>query len=104
MLRAGEESARDHEQQRYERAQARVQAIRSFYIQASAFVVVNIALLAINAGVGGGWRFYWPLIGWGTGLLAHALDVFGFGGGGDPLGRDWEERKIREIMGMERVS
>jgi hypothetical protein len=101
MLRAGEESARDREQQRYERAQARVQAIRGFYIHASAFVVVNIALFAINAGVGGGWWFYWPLIGWGIGLGAHALGVFGFSGGGGPLGRDWEEQKIREIMDKE---
>jgi hypothetical protein len=105
MLRAGEESARDREQQRYERAQARVQAIRGFYIHASAFVVVNIALFAINAGVvGGGWWFYWPLIGWGIGLGAHALGVFGFSGGGGPLGRDWEERKTREIMDKEEGS
>jgi len=34
---------------------------------------------------------------------AHALSVFGFGGGG-PLGRDWEERKTREMMDKERGS
>jgi hypothetical protein len=34
---------------------------------------------------------------------AHALGVFGFGGGG-PLGRDWEERKISEMMDKERDS
>jgi hypothetical protein len=55
MLRAGEESTRDQEQQRYERAQARVQALKGFYIHATAFVLVNLALFAINVGVGGGW-------------------------------------------------
>jgi hypothetical protein len=33
-------------------------------------------------------------------LGAHALGVFGFGGGG-PWGRDWEERKTRETMDKE---
>lgn len=41
-----EESAVDQEQRHYERAHARVQAIKGFYIHASAIVVVNIALLA----------------------------------------------------------
>lgn len=36
----------DQEQRHYERAHARVQAIKGFYIHASAIVVVNIALLA----------------------------------------------------------
>ena len=91
----------DQEQHRYERARARVQAIKGFYAHASAFVVVNIALFALNVLVGGGWWFYWPLIGWGIGLGAHALGVFGFSGGGGPLGRDWEERKISEMMDKE---
>ena len=43
----------DQEQQRYERAQARVQAIKGFYIHATAFVVVHIALLTVNVLVGG---------------------------------------------------
>ena len=43
----------DQEQQRYERARARVQALKSSYIHATAFAVVNMALFAINAGVSG---------------------------------------------------
>ena len=91
----------DEEQQRYEQTHARVQAIKGFYIHTTAFVVINIGLLAINAGVGGVWWFYWPLIGWGIGLGLHALAVFGFSGGG-PWGRQWEEQKIREMMDKER--
>jgi restriction endonuclease Mrr len=101
MLKTGEESVMDKEQQRYERAHARVQALKGFYIHTSAFVVVNIALLAINAGVGGVWWFYWPLIGWGIGLGVHALAMFGFGGRG-PWGREWEEQKMREMLDKER--
>jgi hypothetical protein len=47
------------------------------------------------------WWFYWPLIGWGIGLGLHAFGVFGFGGRG-PWGREWEERKMREMMDEER--
>ena len=39
----------EDQQQRYERARARVQAIKGFYIHASVFVVVNIGLFVINA-------------------------------------------------------
>ena len=91
----------DTEQRRYDRAHARVQVIKGFYVHALAFVMVNIALLAINLLAGGVWWFYWPLIGWGIGLGLHAFGVFGFGGGG-PWGREWEERKVREMMDKER--
>jgi 2TM domain-containing protein len=100
VLRAGEESTMDQEQLRYERAYARVQAIKGFYVHAVAFVVVNVALLALNALAGGMWWFYWPLIGWGIGLGLHAFGVFRFGGTG-PWGREWEERKIREMVDEE---
>jgi hypothetical protein len=89
------------EQQRYERARARVQEIRGFYIHATVYVLVNIGLFVINLLVGGAWWFYWPLLGWGIGLVAHAVGVFVFGGRG-PWGEDWEERKTREMMDSER--
>ncbi len=91
----------DKERQRYERARARVQALKGFYIHAMAFVLVNVALLSINALADGVWWFYWPLMGWGIGLGVHALAVFGFDGGG-PWGRAWEERKTPEMMDEER--
>jgi hypothetical protein len=95
------EPTKDREQRLYERAHAKVQAIKGFYVHALAFVAVNIALFALNAIVGGVWWFYWPLIGWGIGLGLHAFGVFGFGGGG-PWGREWEERKTQEMMDKER--
>jgi hypothetical protein len=62
-----EELAMEDQQQRYERARARVQAIKGFYIHASVFVLVNLGLFIINAftsGLAGGvWWFYWPLLG-----------------------------------------
>ena len=72
--------------------------LKGFYTHATAFVLVNIGLFVINLLVGGAWWFFWPLIGWGIGLGVHALNVFGFRG---ELGRDWEERKTRELMDQE---
>ena len=92
----------DSEQQRrYDRAHARVQDLKGFYTHATAYVLVNSGLFAINLLAGGGWWFYWPLLGWGVGLGIHALSVFAFGGGG-PWGRNWEERKTRELMDRDR--
>jgi hypothetical protein len=37
----------------------------------------------------------WVLLGWGIGVLAHALTVFGHT---SRAIADWEERKLREFM------
>jgi uncharacterized membrane protein YdjX (TVP38/TMEM64 family) len=89
----------EQEQQRYERARERVKELKGFYTHVAIYVLVNIGLFIINLLAGGVWWFYWPLVGWGIGLLVHAINVFGFGG---RLGRDWEERKTRELMDKER--
>jgi hypothetical protein len=85
--------------ERYRRAKARVEQLRDFYIHAAVYVVVNLFLIAINLIVSPGvlW-FYWALLGWGIGLAAHAITVFGVTG---RWSRDWEERKIRELMDEE---
>jgi uncharacterized protein YhhL (DUF1145 family) len=43
--------------------------------------------------------FYWVSIFWGFAVLLHALKVFVFKG--KFLGKDWEEKKIKEIMEKE---
>jgi hypothetical protein len=96
-----QEATLDSEQRRYDRAQARVKELKGFYTHATAYVLVNIGLFVINLLTGGGWWFYWPLLGWGIGLGVHAISVFGFSGGG-PWGQDWEERKTRELVDRDR--
>lgn len=89
------------DQERYQRARARVQQLRLFYTHVAVYVFVNIFLLLINL-LTDPWSlwFYWPLLGWGIGLAVHAFLVYGAGG---IMGKGWEERKIREIMEQERV-
>jgi len=80
----------------YAYARQRVARIKGFYIHLTVYLLVNALLIAINLVTAHGvYWLYAPLVGWGIGLAAHAIAVFGFGGF---LGRDWEERKIKELM------
>jgi hypothetical protein len=59
------------------RAVASLQKKREFWSHLLAYVLVNGLLVAIWASTGAG--FFWPifpLLGWGIGIVFHALDVF----------------------------
>jgi hypothetical protein len=86
-----------NQEQLYERAHERVEAIKGFYVHAAIYAMVNTGLFAINALTAGTWWFYFPLIGWSIALGIHAAVLFLFEGRG-PLGTEWEERKTKEIM------
>ena len=60
------------------RAKKVVNARIGFYIHLTAFLVVNASLIVINLVTSSGhlW-FQWPLLGWGIGIVAHALVTFG---------------------------
>jgi hypothetical protein len=85
--------------EQYQQARARVQQLRGLYLHVGVFVLVNLNLLLLNLITNPQtlW-FYWVVIGWGIGLIAHAFVVLWFGG---VLGREWEERTIRRIMERE---
>ena len=45
-----------------------------------AYAIVNAGLLMINILTSPGhWWFYWPMLGWGLGLAAHAAAVYADG-------------------------
>lgn len=80
----------------YQQAKKRVGQIKGFYKHLALYVLVNALLLTINIVTSPTWLwFYWPLLGWGMGIAAHWVSVFGIG---NVLGKDWEERKIKELM------
>ncbi len=64
------------------RAERRADAKLGLRAHLIVYVVVNIGLAAINLMTSPDqlW-FYWPLLGWGLGLLAHGIAVYA--GGGD---------------------
>ena len=86
---------------RYKAAKKRVKDIKGFYTHLLVYLIVNLFILVIDSRGQGFWsglqefNNYWTAISWGIGLLVHGLHVFGahiF------LGKDWEERKIQELM------
>ena len=97
-------------EQNYIRAKKRVKDIKGFYVHLSVYIIVNIFISGViifgltksgdsfretfsNFGVYSTWVF------WGIGMFFHWLGVFGFKSIG--FGRDWEERKIKEMMEKE---
>ena len=80
----------------YERARKRVKEIKGFYIHALVFVLVNLFLiLSTSIKYDSFETFFQQNQFWGIGLFAHGLSVFlpNF-----ILGKNWEEKKIRELM------
>lgn len=89
-----------NEEDKYYLAKKKVENIKGFYGNLASFIVVNTVLLFINL-----WTspdhlwFYWPLMWWGLGVLFHGLKVFELL---PTLGKDWEDRKIKELMEKEK--
>jgi len=84
------------EDKRYQRAKDRVEALKGFYGNLTAYLIVIPFLVFVNYRWASGfpWSIF-PALGWGFGLLAHGLEAYGY----NPfLGKNWEERKIRELM------
>lgn len=83
----------------YERAADQVKKEKAFYIHAAVYLLVNIFILFNNVVLDHepllNWEnFYLPFF-WGIGLAIQGCTVF------FPdflLGKDWEEKKIRELM------
>lgn len=83
------------EEKRYLKAKERVEQIKGFYGNLISYCIVIPFLWWLNSRTT---DFLWaifPTFGWGIGLLFHGMEAFGY----NPfLGRNWEDRKIRELM------
>lgn len=95
------------ESPQYQSAAKKVRALKGFYGHLAAYLVVNLLLLFLytrDEGLVAGLQDpgnYITAFFWGIGLLAHAASVF------LPnmiFGREWEERKIKELMEKEKRS
>lgn len=88
------------ENEKYLRAKKRVKAIKGFYIHALVYLLVNLFLAFFSFQKNGEFNFgnFWGMGFWGIGLAVHGASVF------LPdfiLGKNWEEKKIRELMDKE---
>ena len=79
----------------YYRAKKQVEEIKGFYGNLLSYCIVIPFIIFINYQTSWGFQWFWfPMLGWGMGLLFHAFAVFGYG-------KSWEQRKIQEIMEKE---
>ncbi len=84
-------------QNRYLRAKKRVEKIKKFYTSLVSYVIFISILAAINYYTNE-WRymwFLWAAFGWGIGLMFQAAEAYQW----NPfMGKNWEERKLKEFM------
>lgn len=85
-------------QERYFRAKERVRLVKEFYSNLAAYLIIIPLLVYLNYRTTSfPWAIF-PAVGWGIGLVGHYISATGR----NPiLGKDWEERKIREFMDRE---
>lgn len=82
----------------YYKAKKRVEEIKGFYGNLISYCIAIPFLIFIN--YRSYWEFQWfwfPMLGWGMGVIFHAFGVFGYG-------KSWEDRKIKQIMEREEQS
>jgi hypothetical protein len=89
------------EKSAYLKAQKRMEDIKGFYGHFASYIIVNLGLAVLNLiTYPQYWWFLYPLISWGVGLGVHAMAVYNF----VPfLGKDWEEKKIQQIIEKEKA-
>ncbi|MBC7522844.1 MAG: 2TM domain-containing protein [Flavobacterium sp.] len=88
--------------ERYYFAKKKVTEIKGFYGNLISYIIFNGFFLILNLKSDPShlW-FYWPLLGWGIGVIFHGMRVFNY----TPfLGKNWEERKIKELMEKEKIT
>ena len=88
------------EERLYRKAKKQAKSIRSFYISLALYCLVVPTLIYINLTYSPEFHwFYFSMVGWGLGLCFHGMEAFGW----NPfLGKDWEERKIKELLEKEK--
>ena len=86
----------------YEIARKRAIAKLGFYIHAATFVSVNLILIAVNLMTAPQnlW-FYWPLLGWGIGLLFHGLLIFLAGNSDHKILENMIEKELKNLDRVE---
>ncbi len=84
-----------NKEEAYYKAKKRVEEIKGFYGNIISYCVVIPFLIFINYRTSWNFQWFWfPMLGWGMGIVFHAFGVFGYG-------KNWEERKIQEILDKE---
>ena len=93
------DTARNAESDLRQQARDRVATKLSFFLHLAVYVVVNVLLVVVNLlTVPEHLWFYWPMLGWGIGVIAHGAGVLLYFKWGSFVGR-MEERELRRLQG-----
>ncbi|WP_373709637.1 2TM domain-containing protein [Kaistella sp.] len=85
-----------NESMAYERASRRVKDLKGFYSNLISYCLVIPFLIFINLRFSSAYYwFWWPMLGWGVGLILNAIKVFG-------ISSNWEEKQIQKILEREK--
>ncbi|GAA4959227.1 histidine kinase [Algibacter aquimarinus] len=80
----------------YVRARNHVEELKNFYYSLISYCLVIPFLIFINYKTNWNFQWFWfPMLGWGLGLVIQAFKVFVNDGA---FGRNWEKRKIEQFM------
>lgn len=86
--------------EKLERAKKRIEELKGFYANIISYMIIIPCLAGLNYWTNQmeyAW-FLWAAMGWGVGLLFHAVGIFLFKG---LWGWQWQERKMKEFMERE---
>ncbi|MFY0631290.1 MAG: 2TM domain-containing protein [Flavobacteriaceae bacterium] len=84
-------------EQLYLKAQKKVKEIKGFYAHLFVMIIIIPVIIYVNLEFTPEYHWFWyAVIGNLVGFLFHWFGVFGFDKFG--LGKNWEEKKIRELM------
>lgn len=84
------------ENNNYIKAVEKVEKIKEFYKSLIKYCLVIPFLIFINLRFSSHYQWFWfPVLGWGMGLIIRFLSMKNYN---FLLGKDWEEKKIREII------
>jgi two-component system LytT family sensor kinase len=89
----------DLENSNYVKAIERVEKLKEFYQNLASYCLVIPFLIFINLKFSPSFQWFWfPIFGWGIGLVFHFLEVNNYS---FFLGKNWEDKKIKEMMDKE---
>ena len=86
-----------NENRAFMRAKERVEKLKGFYGNLISYCCVIPILIIINMQSGRFQWFWFPMLGWGMGVIFHAFETFGYG-------KSWEEKKIQAILNKDKPS
>ena len=82
------------EKNNYYNAKQKVEDLKAFYGSLISYCIVIPILIFINLKYSSNFQWFWfPLFGWGFGLIMKGFRIYGYG-----FNKQWEEKKIQEFL------